>query len=83
VWPSVFIRHEPEGTFSGTAEEHGARLQQGFGGPTPNLRYDAVFEGNMVAVTGVSQRGAPFTQARRVANGKLVESWFAGYTNPT
>ena len=77
----VFLRHEPTGTFSATAEEHAARLHQGMQGRPVVMNYDVVAEGRMVAVVGTYQGGA-WTQAWRVADGKLVESWWAGNLSP-
>ena len=76
----LFVRHEPTGTFSATAAEHATRLSAiGSGMSFP---YEVVAEGNMVAVIGGSKRFGAFTQAWRVADGRLVESWWAGQLTP-
>ncbi len=75
----VFIRHESTGTFSATAEEHGKRLQEAFGGRSLRLTYRSFAEGDKVGVIGVGdQRFGNWLQTWRVAGSKLVESWSRG-----
>jgi predicted SnoaL-like aldol condensation-catalyzing enzyme len=77
----IFIRHESSGTFSATAEEHGKRLHDVTrGNPSPAGNYRAFAEGDTVGAIGRGQLGGNFVQAWRVADGKLVESWWPGFT---
>lgn len=76
----VFIRHEADGTFSATAEEHGKRLHESLGGRPVSWQWKAYAEGDKVGIIA----GAPhnYVQAWRVSNGKLVESWWVGLAGP-
>ena len=75
-----FVRHEAQGTFEATAEEHGQRLHTGTKGqPYVVGKWQAFAEGDKVGVIGTEPRG--FTQAWRVAGCKLVESWWPKFAD--
>jgi hypothetical protein len=79
----VFLRHEATGTFEATAEEHSKRLLRGFesGAGPMVLEYQVIAGSDKVAVIGTyPARGWNWVQAWRVRDGKLVESWWPGFT---
>jgi len=86
---ATFIRHEANGTFSETAEEHAERLATGYaalkaiggvGGSTPDRR---LFAGaDKAGVIGFDRkRRRAWVQAWRIADGKFVESWWPGFAS--
>ena len=82
-----FIRHESEGTWITSIEEHMKRVKGMFksGETTKGSRnYAIIAEKDKVAAlgTGYSPKGEVeyyWVQVFRLENGKLVETWFPGY----
>jgi hypothetical protein len=84
-----YIRHEPTGTRTTTIPEHLQRIRELYplGGtqPHPRFSYDLIAEGDLVAGWGMSsglRAGwdvSSFVQLFRVANGRIVETWFPGW----
>lgn len=80
----MFLRHEAEGDFEVTAEEHRERLRPYLESSTGPLEQDYVYIAgkDKVAVIGNTEvhglGDRNWVQAWRVSDGKLVESWWAG-----
>lgn len=78
----VYVRHEPGGTRSVTAEEYREQTAAVCAGwEITDLRYSLVGEGDLVVAIGSWKiNGDPmdWVQAFRVENGKLVETWLSG-----
>lgn len=81
----VFTRHEAEGSFNVTAEQHADRLATAVaaidaaeGRPTMIPDYRVYAAGDRVGVIANARRGG-YVQTWRVEDGRFVESWWAGF----
>ncbi len=77
----VFTRHEASGTFEVTAEEHGARLDAHYRAQPDGISswpYRAFASGDLVGVIVDGENVPGSVQVSGVADGKFVESWWAG-----
>jgi hypothetical protein len=77
-----YVRHEPGGTRTVTAEEYREQTAQvAADWSITDLRYSLVAEGDKVVAVGswkINGEPMDWVQAFRVEGGKLVETWLSG-----